>query len=87
VRRSIRVQHLIHPEQTIDGRGKPHSPGNWDLHLAVNLTGTFNLTRLALEHLVRVPPEDGDGERGVIILVSSTAAVLPVHRLGPRSAC
>jgi NAD(P)-dependent dehydrogenase (short-subunit alcohol dehydrogenase family) len=48
---------------------------NWDLHIAVNLTGLFNLTRLVLEHLVRVPPEDGDGERGVVILVSSTAAV------------
>ncbi|KAJ7708981.1 short chain type dehydrogenase [Mycena rosella] len=61
-------------EATIDARGKPHSPENWDLHLAVNLTGAFNLTRLTLEHLVRVPPEERDGERGVVILVSSTAA-------------
>ncbi|KAJ7483294.1 3-hydroxyacyl-CoA dehydrogenase [Mycena latifolia] len=61
-------------EATVDSRGKPHSPENWDLHLAVNLTGTFNLTRLTLEYLVRVPPEEGDGERGVVILVSSTAA-------------
>ncbi|KAJ7233090.1 3-hydroxyacyl-CoA dehydrogenase [Mycena rebaudengoi] len=62
-------------EQIIDGQGKLHSAANWDLHLAVNLTGTFHLTRLALAHLVRVPPEEGaDGERGVVILVSSTAA-------------
>ncbi|KAJ6471228.1 hypothetical protein C8R47DRAFT_940408, partial [Mycena vitilis] len=41
---------------------------------APNLTGAFNLTRLVLRHLIRVPPEDGDGERGVVILVSSNAA-------------
>ncbi|KAJ7777179.1 hypothetical protein B0H16DRAFT_950441 [Mycena metata] len=63
-------------ESIVDARGKPHSVENWDLHLSVNLTGLFNLTRLVLEHLVRVPREDGDdGERGVVILVSSTAAV------------
>ncbi|KAJ6617028.1 hypothetical protein B0H10DRAFT_1348780 [Mycena sp. CBHHK59/15] len=61
-------------EPTIDAKGKAHSVENWDLHLAVNLTGAFNLTRLVLEHLVRVPPEGPDGERGVVILVSSTAA-------------
>jgi len=61
-------------EAIVDARGKPHSVETWDMHIAVNLTGAFNLTRLVLEHLVRVPPEDGDGERGVVILVSSTAA-------------
>ncbi|KAJ6580874.1 hypothetical protein B0H19DRAFT_486894 [Mycena capillaripes] len=61
-------------EAIIDARGKPHSVENWERHLAINLTGPFNLTRLVLEHLIRVPPEDGDGERGVVILVSSTAA-------------
>ncbi|KAJ6457426.1 3-hydroxy-acyl-CoA-dehydrogenase [Mycena vitilis] len=61
-------------EAMIDARGKAHSVENWELHLAVNLTGAFNLTRLVLRHLIRVPPEDGDGERGVVILVSSNAA-------------
>ncbi|KAF7345438.1 3-hydroxy-acyl-CoA dehydrogenase [Mycena venus] len=61
-------------EAIVDARGKPHSLDNWQHHIDVNLTGPFNLTRLVLEHLVRVPPEDGDGERGVVILVSSTAA-------------
>lgn len=41
----------------------------------VNLTGSFNLTRLVLEHLIKVDPEPGsDGERGVVIFVSSAAA-------------
>ncbi|KAJ7498052.1 3-hydroxyacyl-CoA dehydrogenase [Mycena galericulata] len=39
-------------EAIIDARGKPHSAENWDLHLAVNLTGAFNLTRLILVILV-----------------------------------
>ncbi|KAF7309519.1 3-hydroxy-acyl-CoA dehydrogenase [Mycena indigotica] len=67
-------------EPIIDARGKIHSIENWDLHLAINLTAPFNLTRLVLEHLIRVPPEPeptagtSDGERGVVILVSSSAA-------------
>lgn len=60
----------------IDAHGNPHSLDLWDFTLAVNLTGSFNLTRLVLEHLVKVEPEPGaDGERGVVIFVSSAAAV------------
>ncbi|KAF8878868.1 hypothetical protein BD779DRAFT_1612982 [Infundibulicybe gibba] len=59
----------------IDRDGEPHSLNLWDFTIAVNLTGTFNLVRLALKHMVKTDPEDGsDGERGVIILVSSSAA-------------
>lgn len=43
----------------------------------VNLTGTFNLTRIACKHLVKIPPEGPDGERGVIVMVASSAAVRP----------
>ncbi|KAJ7249487.1 3-hydroxy-acyl-CoA-dehydrogenase, partial [Mycena haematopus] len=59
----------------INANNEPHALDLWDFTLAVNLTGTFNLTRLALRHLVKVAPEDGpDGECGVIVLVSSAAA-------------
>ncbi|KAJ7114130.1 3-hydroxy-acyl-CoA-dehydrogenase [Mycena epipterygia] len=59
----------------IDAHNEPHPLDLWDFTIAVNLTGTFNLTRLALRHLVKVAPEDGpDGERGVVVLVSSAAA-------------
>jgi NAD(P)-dependent dehydrogenase (short-subunit alcohol dehydrogenase family) len=44
----------------------------------VNLTGTFNLTRIACKHLVKVSPEGPDGERGVIVMVASSAAVRPI---------
>jgi len=60
----------------IDAHGKPHSLDLWEFAIAVNLTGSFNLTRLVLEHLVKVEPEAGrDGERGVVIFVASAAAV------------
>ena len=60
----------------IDAHGQPHSLDIWEFTIAVNLTGSFNLTRLVLEHLVKVDPETGsDGERGVVIFVSSAAAV------------
>jgi len=59
----------------IDAHGEPHSLDLWDFTLAVNLTGSFNLTRLALKHLVTVDAEAStDGERGVIIFIASAAA-------------
>jgi 3-hydroxyacyl-CoA dehydrogenase/3-hydroxy-2-methylbutyryl-CoA dehydrogenase len=69
----------------IDAHGKAHSFDLWDFTLAVNLTGSFNLTRLVLEHLTKVEPEPGtDGERGVVIFVASAAAVsgfILIHNL------
>jgi NAD(P)-dependent dehydrogenase (short-subunit alcohol dehydrogenase family) len=60
----------------IDSSGQSHDAGLWDWTIQVNLTGSFNLTRLVLEELVKVEKEEGeDGERGVIIFVSSAAAV------------
>jgi NAD(P)-dependent dehydrogenase (short-subunit alcohol dehydrogenase family) len=60
----------------IDSHNEPHPLDLWDFAIAVNLTGTFNLTRLALKHLIKVAPEEGpDGERGIIIFVASAAAV------------
>lgn len=40
----------------------------------INVRGTIDLVRQALPHLTKVPPLDPDGERGVLILVSSSAA-------------
>jgi len=54
--------------------GEPHSLDVWNFVLGINLTGTFNLTRIACKYLVRVPPEGPDEERGVIIMVASSAA-------------
>ncbi|KAH8832861.1 3-hydroxyacyl-CoA dehydrogenase [Flagelloscypha sp. PMI_526] len=70
------LDDLCH-SQMVNAKGKEHSLDVWDQIIAVNLTGTFNLTRLVLKHLANVPrdeSEDGDGERGVVILTSSSTA-------------
>jgi NAD(P)-dependent dehydrogenase (short-subunit alcohol dehydrogenase family) len=41
--------------------------------IQINLVGTFNVIRLAVEQMVKNPP-DADGEKGVIINTSSVAA-------------
>ncbi|KAF5342997.1 hypothetical protein D9758_013701 [Tetrapyrgos nigripes] len=64
-------------EQTIGGKGKLHTRKTWDITLAVNISGTFHLTCYALKHFVNVPREGSpteDGERGVVVMVSSTVA-------------
>jgi len=58
----------------IGADGQPHSLDIWNVTIDVNLTGTFNLTRIACKHLVTVPPEGPDGERGVVVMVASSAA-------------
>lgn len=52
--------------------GNPFPLSTWDKVIAVNLTGTFNVLRLAAVAMTRNEP-DGD-ERGVIINLSSGAA-------------
>ncbi|MCM3562760.1 SDR family NAD(P)-dependent oxidoreductase [Hydrogenophaga intermedia] len=52
--------------------GKPFPLSTWDKVIAVNLTGTFNVLRLAAVAMTRNEP-DGD-ERGVIVNLSSGAA-------------
>ncbi|THU81236.1 NAD(P)-binding protein [Dendrothele bispora CBS 962.96] len=61
-------------EQLINGQGTLHSEKIWDMTLSVNVSGTFHLTRMALQHFIKVPREEPDGERGVIVMVSSSVA-------------
>jgi len=58
----------------IGADGQPHPLDVWNFTIDVNLTGAFNLTRIACKHLVTVPSEGPDGERGVVVLVASAAA-------------
>jgi 3-hydroxyacyl-CoA dehydrogenase / 3-hydroxy-2-methylbutyryl-CoA dehydrogenase len=46
----------------------------WNRTIAVNLTGTFNVTRLCAEQMAKNPPEDPHGGRGVVINTASVAA-------------
>jgi NAD(P)-dependent dehydrogenase (short-subunit alcohol dehydrogenase family) len=43
--------------------------------IAVNLTGTFNVLRLAASAMAKTSPVDEDGQRGVIINTSSVAGI------------
>ncbi|KDQ50133.1 hypothetical protein JAAARDRAFT_42314 [Jaapia argillacea MUCL 33604] len=58
----------------IDAHNNPHSLDLWNFAISVNLTGTFNLARLVIPHIISGSQPDEDGERGIIIMVSSSAA-------------
>ncbi|KZT37949.1 putative 3-hydroxyacyl-CoA dehydrogenase [Sistotremastrum suecicum HHB10207 ss-3] len=58
----------------VSRNGTPYPLDTWNKIMDVNLTGTFNLVRLALQHLINVDPEGADDERGVIIMTSSSEA-------------
>lgn len=57
----------------LDREGKPLDLDNFNFVLAVNITGTIDLIRQLLPHLSNVAPGP-DNERGIIIMVSSSAA-------------
>ncbi|KAF8519671.1 short chain type dehydrogenase [Gautieria morchelliformis] len=60
--------------KVINASGSPLSLGLYKYTLDVNVAGTFDLTRMVCQHLVNVPPEGDDGERGAVVMVSSAAA-------------
>ncbi|KAF1966654.1 NAD(P)-binding protein [Bimuria novae-zelandiae CBS 107.79] len=62
------------PGLIIDKKNEPLSISSIDFVLNVNLRGTLDLIRQALPHMTTVQPEGPDGERGVIIMVASSAA-------------
>ncbi len=61
-------------ELTVHRDGTPHMEDNYRRTIAVNQTGVFNVLRLSAAAMATQEPLT-DGERGVIILTASTAAV------------
>src|SRR5690606_4606639 len=59
--------------KTLNSKGEPFPLATWDKVIAINLTGTFNVIRLAAVAMARNAPND-DGERGVIVNTASGAA-------------
>ena len=55
------------------GRQGPHPLDQFSRVVSINLTGTFNLLRLAAAAMIDNPPDDGD-ERGLIVATASVAA-------------
>lgn len=62
------------PAKIIDRDGNPMDMSTSKKVINVNVFGTLDLIRLALPHLVTVPPHGPDGERGAVIMVASSAA-------------
>lgn len=56
------------------GDGKPFPLDVWQKVIAVNLTGTFNVLRLAALEMAKNSLTEGEEERGVIVNISSGAA-------------
>lgn len=58
----------------IVSKGAAHDYDLWRRVLDVNLSGTFNVMRLAAAHMVGNEPDAETGERGVIVNTASIAA-------------
>jgi NAD(P)-dependent dehydrogenase (short-subunit alcohol dehydrogenase family) len=59
--------------ERVIGRQGPHDLGHFAKVIAVNLTGTFNMIRMAATAMSRNEPNQ-EGERGVIVNTASVAA-------------
>jgi NAD(P)-dependent dehydrogenase (short-subunit alcohol dehydrogenase family) len=62
------------PGLLLDKELRPVGMEAVDFVLGINLRGTLDLVRQVLPHLGAVPGEGPDGERGVVVMVSSAAA-------------
>ena len=62
------------PAKIIDRHGDPFDLKGFDFVMNINVRGSIDLVRQFLPHMIKVEPEAPDGERGVIILISSSAA-------------
>ena len=60
--------------QILDRNLNPFSLDDFDFVMNVNVRGTIDLIRQVLPHMARGSPQGADGERGVIIMVASSAA-------------
>ena len=63
----------ICPPERILGKTGPHPLASFSKVIAINLTGTFNVTRLAAAAIAQAEPGP-EGERGIIVNTSSVAA-------------
>lgn len=63
---------IVAGEKTL-GKEGPHALASFKRVIDVNLVGTFNMIRLAVEAMSRNEP-NADGERGVIVNTASVAA-------------
>lgn len=58
----------------IVARGQPHELDLWTRVIDTNLTGTFNVIRLAAAAMLSNSPDEETGEKGVIVCTASIAS-------------
>lgn len=63
----------VAPGEKVMGKDGPHRLDSFVRALNINLVGTFNMVRLAAQHIAKSDPDE-HGERGVIINTASIAA-------------
>ncbi|KAF2458091.1 hypothetical protein BDY21DRAFT_363039 [Lineolata rhizophorae] len=62
------------PGKIVDRNNEPLSLSSVNTVFGINVRGTVDLIRQTVPHLVKTSPGNPDGEQGVLILVSSSAA-------------
>jgi NAD(P)-dependent dehydrogenase (short-subunit alcohol dehydrogenase family) len=62
------------PGLIVDKKNEPLSIESIDFVLNINLRGTLDLVRQCVPHMTTATPDGSDGERGVIIMIASSAA-------------
>lgn len=62
------------PAKIIDRYGDPFDIKSFDFVMNINVRGSIDLVRQLLPHMIHAEPEAPDGERGVVLLISSSAA-------------
>lgn len=62
------------PATMLDQQGNAMGLEDFDFVMNVNLRGTVDLVRHALVYMAKTEPTQPDGERGVVIMVASSAA-------------
>lgn len=64
----------VAPAARVVGRNGAHDLALFERAIRVNLTGTFNVLRLAAQRMQALDPTAPDGERGLIVNTASIAA-------------
>ncbi|KAG9235976.1 putative 3-hydroxyacyl-CoA dehydrogenase-like protein [Amylocarpus encephaloides] len=62
------------PAKILDRHLNPFSLSDFDFVMNINVRGTIDLIRQLLPHMAQTTPVGEDGERGIVVMVSSSAA-------------
>jgi NAD(P)-dependent dehydrogenase (short-subunit alcohol dehydrogenase family) len=75
LRVAVNCAGIGYAARTVNRDGSPHDLAGFTKVITVNLTGTFNVLRIAAAAMAKTEPADADGQRGVIINTSSVAGI------------